>query len=183
MRPDIVLFSNALKRAILIELTCPCEENMESWHSDKLLRYSGLVNMIKHNGWYVDLFAVEVGARGYCSICLKRLGFPNKLAFSTARKLGQTSMKCSFCIWLARNSKEWSEDISVSSDHSTSTASGVEKSLTPPSAEKPSEVSFNVLPVLPPNCQKIPLKERFASNMPVFTTKEILAMPTQSCKH
>ena len=67
LRPDIVLFSNALKRAILIELTCPCEENMESWHSDKLIRYSGLVNMIKHNGWYVDLFAVEVGARGYCS--------------------------------------------------------------------------------------------------------------------
>ena len=67
LRPDIVLFSNALKRAILIELTCPCEENIESWHSNKLLRYSGLVNMIKHNGWYVDLFAVEVGARGYCS--------------------------------------------------------------------------------------------------------------------
>ena len=42
LRPDIVLFSNALKRAILIELTCPCEENMESWHSDKLIRYSGL---------------------------------------------------------------------------------------------------------------------------------------------
>ena len=150
LRPDIVLFSNALKRAILIELTCPCEENMESWHSDKLIKYSGLLNMIKHNGWYVDLFAVEVGARCYCSrsltICLKRLGFPNKLAFSTARKRGQTSMKCSFCIWLARNSKEWSEDISVSSDHSSSTASGVENSLTPPSAKKPSEVSFNVAP-------------------------------------
>ena len=106
--------------------------------------------MIKHNGWYVDLFAVAVGARGYYSrsltICLKRLGFTNKLAFSTARKLGQTNMKCSFCISLARNSKEWSEDISVSSDYSTSTASGVEKSLTPPSAEKPSEVSFNVSP-------------------------------------
>ena len=57
-------------------------------------------------------------------------------------------MKCSFCIWLARNSKEWSEDISVSSDHSTSTASGVQKSLTPPSAEKPSEVSFNVAPTV-----------------------------------
>ena len=90
LRPDIVLFSNALKRAILIELTCPCEENMESWHSDKLIRYSGLVNMIKHNGWYVDLFAVEVGARGYCSrsltICLKRIGFPNKLAFFHSQK-------------------------------------------------------------------------------------------------
>ena len=114
--------------------------------------------MIKHNGWCVDLFAVEVGARGYCSIsltiCLKRLGFP------AARKLGQTSMKCSFCIWLARNSKEkeWSEDISVSSDHSTSTASGVEKSLTPPSAEKPSKVSFNVAPTVASKAPKKSVK-------------------------
>ena len=95
-----------------------------------------------------------------------------------------TSMKYSFCIWLARNSKEWSVDISVSSDHSTYTTSGVEKSLTRPSAEKPSEVSFDVAPSV---ASKLPkkslLKERFASNMPVFTKKAILAMPTQSCKH
>ena len=37
LRPDIVIFSNSLKRVILIELTCPCEENMESWHSIKNL--------------------------------------------------------------------------------------------------------------------------------------------------
>ena len=69
-------------------------------------------------------------------------------------------MKCSFCIWLARNSKEkeWSEDISVSSDHSTSTASGVEKSLTPPSAEKPSEVSFNVAPTVASKAPKKSVK-------------------------
>ena len=30
LRPDIVIFSNSLKRVILIELTCPWEENMES---------------------------------------------------------------------------------------------------------------------------------------------------------
>ena len=43
LRPDIVIFSNSLKRVILIELTCPCEENMESWHSIKLTKYSALV--------------------------------------------------------------------------------------------------------------------------------------------
>ena len=87
LRPDIVLFSNLLKRVVIVELTCPCEENMETWHTSKLQKYSCLVNTIKCNGWCVDLFAVEVGARGYCSrsltSCLKRLGFPNKLAFST----------------------------------------------------------------------------------------------------
>ena len=108
LRPDIVIYSNTLKRVILIELTCPCEENMESWHSTKVAKYSCLVNTITSNGWCADLFAIEVGARGYCSrtvTCLKRLGFSNKLAFPTAKKVGQTSMKSSFCIWLARNSR------------------------------------------------------------------------------
>ena len=109
LRPDIVIFSNSLKRVILIELTCPCEENMESWHSIKLNKYSALVESILLNGWCVDLFAIEVGARGYCSrsatTCLKRLGFGNKLAFSTAKTLGHKSMESSFYIWLARNSR------------------------------------------------------------------------------
>ena len=114
LRPDIVVFSNPLKRVILIELTCPCEENMESWHSIKLTKYSALVESILLNGWCVDLFAIEVRARGYCSrsatTCLKRLGFGNKLAFSTAKTLGQKSMESSFYIWLARNSRSWSQN-------------------------------------------------------------------------
>ena len=122
LRPDIVLYSNSLKHVILLELTCPCEENMESWHSTKLTKYSCLVNTIKSNGWCVDLFAIEVGARGYCSrsvtTCLKRLGFCNKLAFSTAKKLGQISMKSSFCIWLARDSREWFQECLPSETHS-----------------------------------------------------------------
>ena len=33
--------------------------------------------------------------------CLRKLGFPNKLARSTSKILGHTSMTCSFYIWLA----------------------------------------------------------------------------------
>ena len=33
LRPDITIFSNNLRKVIHIELTCPREENMESWHS------------------------------------------------------------------------------------------------------------------------------------------------------
>ena len=36
LRLDITIFSNALRKVILIELTCPCEENIESSHSTKL---------------------------------------------------------------------------------------------------------------------------------------------------
>ena len=32
LRPDITIFSNGLRKVILIELTCPCEGNMKSWH-------------------------------------------------------------------------------------------------------------------------------------------------------
>ena len=73
---------------------------MESWHSTKLLKYSGLASVISCNGWYCDLFTIEVGARGYCSrsvtTCLKRLGFCNNLAFASAKKLGEISMRASF---------------------------------------------------------------------------------------
>ena len=36
LRPDITIFSSSLRKAILIELTCPYEENMEFWHGTKI---------------------------------------------------------------------------------------------------------------------------------------------------
>ena len=67
LRPDITIFSNNLRKVVLIELTCPCEENMESWHSTKINKYLPLKTITESNGWCVGLFAVEVAARGYCS--------------------------------------------------------------------------------------------------------------------
>ena len=113
-----------MKRIIIIELTCPCEENMESWHSIKLSKYLPLVDVIRRSGWSVDLFAIEVGARGYCSrsvpLCLKKLGFTNKEAFLVSRQLGDTSMKASFCILLSRDSTVWNQ----LNDHSQTSNSG-----------------------------------------------------------
>ena len=58
----------------------------------------------------VELFAVEVGARGYCCksvlCCFKKLGFSNAFIRNTIEKLSKSSMECSFCIWLARNNKD-----------------------------------------------------------------------------
>ena len=48
LRPDITIFSNSLRKVILIELTCPCEENMESWHGTKIIKYSALKTMNEH---------------------------------------------------------------------------------------------------------------------------------------
>ena len=78
LRPDITIFANSLRKVILIELTCPCEENMESWHSIKINKYLALKTIIGSDGWCVELFAVEVGASGYCPksllYCYKKLG-------------------------------------------------------------------------------------------------------------
>ena len=72
---------------------------MESWLAIK--------KIVESNGWCVEIFAVEVGARGYCSkpvlCCFRKLGFNNTLIRNTSKKLSKSSMECLFCILLARN--------------------------------------------------------------------------------
>ena len=110
--PDITIFSNKLKKVILIELTCLCEENMEAWNNAKINKYMQRKSVTENNGWIVDLFAVEAGARGYCSqsvlCCFKSLGLKNRTINTTINQISKCSMECSFCIWLARNNKAWS---------------------------------------------------------------------------
>ena len=93
LRPDIIIFSNSLRKVILIELTCPSEENMQSWDSTKINKYLALKTVIESNGWCVELFAVGFGARGYCSksvlCCFKKLAFNNTRIRNTIKKIKQ----------------------------------------------------------------------------------------------
>ena len=102
LRTDITIFSNKRKRVILIELTCPCEENMEALHNAKVNKYMPLKSVIENNGWNVDLFAVEVGAGGYRTrsvlCCFKSLGLRNRTINTTIKQLNKCSMECSFCV-------------------------------------------------------------------------------------
>ena len=50
LKPDITIFSNSLRKVILIELTCPCEENMESCHGNKINKYLVLKIIIEPKG-------------------------------------------------------------------------------------------------------------------------------------
>ena len=92
------------------------------------------MDVIRRSGWSVDLFAIEVGALGYCSrsvpLCLKKLGFTNKEAFLLSRQLGDTSMKASFCIWFSRDSPVWNQPNSQTSN----SGSGIKS---PPVATSP----------------------------------------------
>ena len=49
-RPDITIFSNSLRRAILIELTCPFGKNMQSSHSANINKSLALKTIIESNG-------------------------------------------------------------------------------------------------------------------------------------
>ena len=93
-------------------MTCLCEENMEVWHNVKVNKHMPLKSVIENNGWSVNLFTVEVGARGHCSrsvlCCFKSLGLRNRTINTTIKQMSKCSTECSFCIWLARNNKAWS---------------------------------------------------------------------------
>ena len=65
--PDIVLYACCIKTVLILELTCPCEENMPYWHVTKKENYHALCSAIRSNGWKVSFFAVEVVARGHCA--------------------------------------------------------------------------------------------------------------------
>ena len=89
LSPDL-LFSKKYKRVILIELTCPCKENMEARYSDKFHKYNSLCSEISIKGWQVDYFAVEMGARGYCAeslrFCFRALCFQTKVTKSALKQ-------------------------------------------------------------------------------------------------
>ena len=111
LRPDLVLYSLAKKTVIILELTCPCEENMEEWHRVKFEKYEPLATSIRSRGWIVHLFPVEIGARGYCSnsvkSCLSRLGLSSKSVRLSLKQLSLASLTASFQIWQAKDCLTW----------------------------------------------------------------------------
>ena len=78
---------------------------------EEILKYDPLTTPIRYNDWSVYFFAVEICARGYCSTslksCLLHLGLPGKLVWPILKSLSLASLKASFQIWQARDSKEW----------------------------------------------------------------------------
>ena len=67
-RPDIMIYSNASKMVLLIELTSPAEENIEKWreYNYKQSKYEKLAEHIREGGiWKVKILTVEIWARGF----------------------------------------------------------------------------------------------------------------------
>ena len=85
--PDILLFSMSFKKAIIIELTCSCEEDMSQWYDEKSQKYYPLCCSVRSNAWYIYFCAIEVGARGFCAESVRswlcNFGFINHLCRKT----------------------------------------------------------------------------------------------------
>ena len=110
-RPDIVLTSEAGKVCIVVELTVPFESNMSERHEIKLAKYEGLCTELRRHGFKTLLFAVEVGARGFCGSSayslLKQLGLQASATSRYLRLMAEAAEKASYWIWLKRNDKGW----------------------------------------------------------------------------
>ena len=111
LRPDIVIYSNGARTVLMIELTCPSEENFEKRHEEKLNRYTDLQADCEIAGWKVYLYAVEVGARGYSaqslSSCLRAVGLKQQLLKTCVSEVGDEALRTSFHIWMWRDSSKW----------------------------------------------------------------------------
>ena len=121
----ITFFEVYSKGEIIIELACPCEDNMSQWHEEKSQKYYPLCCSIRSNGWSVYFDTIEVGAWGFCAesvrSCLLSLDFSNRLCRKTLQTLSSVSLRCSFEIWLCQNSKSWSLPHPVSMSNSEPT--------------------------------------------------------------
>ena len=65
LRPDIVIWSNVKRIVVLIELTCPSEENVTTAAVRKESKYLELKALTEEHRWSCKLYTVEVGVRGF----------------------------------------------------------------------------------------------------------------------
>ena len=116
-RPDIILWSDSARKVILIELTCPLEENISDAFYRKQSRYALLKDQIQTPddlsdvSWECKVWPIEVGARGHvaqsASRALHSLGFSRTRANVVLRTLAQAAARASFAIWKHRHTREW----------------------------------------------------------------------------
>ena len=106
-RPDIVLYSEHLKKVIMVELTVPYESRIEHQHQYKMAKYEDLAGRIKKEGYTVKVLAVEVGARGFVGASvfslLTQFGIKGRKRTRAMKDLAEIAEKSSSWLWSRRN--------------------------------------------------------------------------------
>jgi hypothetical protein len=111
-RPDIVIWSINAKKVLLVELTVPCDENIEAAQTRKTGRYTQLSSDINSTtDWNSTIITIEVGARGFVartmSSFFRRIGFTTQSASALCKSISLVTARCSHHIWLHRDNKKW----------------------------------------------------------------------------
>jgi len=111
LRPDIIIWSREGKKVILIELTCPSEENLLQAKARKSDRYALLVQQIIASGWSASLYLIEAGVRGCLSHsvrqCLLSVGIPKAQVAKVCKNIQIVVSRCSYIIFQSHKNKTW----------------------------------------------------------------------------
>ena len=107
--PDLVVYSELTRTAIIIELTVCFETNFKECNERKESKYSELVKKVERIEFVANLITVEVGSRGVVNyeVCnasrmhLVLLTKNYKICYSPYPSCA--AIKGSFHIWTARN--------------------------------------------------------------------------------
>ena len=111
MRPDILLISDMTKKVGIVELTVPGEERIEVSGELKRAKYAGLQEEGRKNGWLVQIWAIEIGCRGFPAASmvtfLKDIGIKGNERRRKLSKLGEIAESASRMIWRSSHFKSW----------------------------------------------------------------------------
>ncbi|XP_019642873.1 PREDICTED: uncharacterized protein LOC109484090 [Branchiostoma belcheri] len=111
LRPDAVLWAEAEKKIVLVELTVPWEERCEEAYERKKNKYQELIDECRSKGWQAWLFPVEVGCRGFPAQSVWKLftaiGVKGKERKVAVRKLGEAAERSSCWLWSRREESCW----------------------------------------------------------------------------
>ena len=102
-RPDIVIWSDAVRVVFIVELTVPWEENMEEAYERKKTRYETLRTECEDNGWTCHVIPIEVGCLGFIGrsamTYLTKLGLTSRVRKRTIQRLQAVAENASSWIW------------------------------------------------------------------------------------
>ena len=98
-RPDIVIWSDTVKRIIIVELTVPWEEN----NGRSLREKETPVWECEDKGWACQVMPIEVGCRGFIgrttTSYLTRLGLTNRARWRATQQLQTAAERAFSWIW------------------------------------------------------------------------------------
>ena len=112
-RPDIVVWSEERRMAIVMELTVSWEDNIKRAEIRKDVRYRDLIENAGEN-WDVEYYHIGIGARGFIErsffqLLTNRFRFSKNEGRKTIKEIQEAVEKASFWLWLKRDDPNWNE--------------------------------------------------------------------------